>query len=447
MNLPTVEHKFYNQQDVSLTQVSTLNANYRNNFESPEQQVYDHLLSCVRSESSDKTLERFKLLFFNGGVYPDPKINEAMEKIVLARDAEANFTLFLNRCCYIIINSWQLSPHTQSAIPELIKTIENTPTTNNIYARKHKRLLQLVKLFALSPQFSKLQCLADLVNAPPERQTVSRQPLKHFIRRYPYLYQHYLLPEDSSYEQQQAIRKMQARTQSKFEIQLSQYVTYQVRLGQLARQGVSGSQAQRLIQPVTNPTLLSEKELGIAIAHFTGKVDGLHTYQETASIFQAYSTHIPVYKNFKESLYKYLISSVNSNYGQRHFNQRLYQHLQKTLPEFDTQKVDELILVRTCDRLLNFLIVESPQNLDHFVFIDLISNIGSPKTIGLILKILLLCRKVKPQLEKKLSVLFNHYESSSTDGLPWLITSLENLNVAYSLHFGKTDVSCLKQLK
>ncbi|WP_339377337.1 hypothetical protein [Merismopedia glauca] len=444
-----MEHNLYNQQPVSLTQVSTSIANYQHDFQTPEQQVYDHLLFCVHSESPQQLMERFRLLFLSNAAYPHEQVNAALEKIIFSRQAEAEFPLFLNRCCYILVNYWQMKPETQAAVPYLVKTLENTPTTNNVYARKHKRLLQLVKLFILTPQFNKLQCLAELITTPPERQQqpVSQEPLKRFIRRYPYLYQYYLLADDSSYEQQQAVRKMQARTQEKFEIQLSQYVTYQMRLGQLTRQGVSASQAQRLIHPVNNPTLLSEKELGKAIAHFTGKIDGVYTYQEVAHRFQAYSAHLPAYKNFKDSLYQYLISTINTSYGERHFNQRLYQHLQNILPDCDRNKVDEFILVRTCNQLLNFLIVDSPQNLNHFVFIDLISNLGSPKTIGLILKILLLCRKVKPQLEKRLTILFNHYESSSTEGLPWLITSLENLNVAYSLHFGKTDVSCLKQLK
>jgi hypothetical protein len=442
-----VEHTLYKQPHESLTQVSASNDNYRNDFQSQEQRVYEHLLSCVKSESPDRLMERFRLLFFSGVSYPESQIDAALEKIIFSRQAEANFPLFLNRCCYILVNSWQMQPQTQVVIPEFIKIFAHIPTTNNIYARRHKRLLQLVKLFTLTQQFRKLQALSELMIKPSSQQQVSREPLKHFINRYPYLYQHYLLPEDSSYEQQQAVRQMQARIQDKFEIQLSQYVTYQMRLAQLMRQGTSISEAHKLILPVDNPTLLSAKDLGGAIAHFTGKVDGTNTYREIAHIFQARTTNVPAYKNFKDSLYQYLVSTINSNYGKKHFNDRLYQYLQSILPDCDRNKVDELILVRTCNQLLNFLVVDSTNNLDHFVFIDLISNLGSPMTIGLLLKILLLSRKVKPQLEKRLSILFNHYESSSTDGLPWLITSLENLNVAYSLHFGKTDVSCLKHLK
>jgi hypothetical protein len=58
----------------------------------------------------------------------------------------------------------------------------------------------------------------------------------------------------------------------------------------------------------------------------------------------------------------------------------------------------------------------------------------------------LLCRKVKPYLEKRFSILFNHYESYSRDGVEWLIQALENLNVALSTNFGMVDLSYMHQL-
>jgi hypothetical protein len=91
-------------------------------------------------------------------------------------------------------------------------------------------------------------------------------------------------------------------------------------------------------------------------------------------------------------------------------------------------------------------VVESPQRPNHFIFVDLITNLGATLTIGLLLKIVLLCRKVKPYLEKRFAILFNHYESYTRDGVPWLITSLENLNIALSVHFGAADLSCLNQI-
>lgn len=90
--------------------------------------------------------------------------------------------------------------------------------------------------------------------------------------------------------------------------------------------------------------------------------------------------------------------------------------------------------------------MESPHQPNHYVFVDLITNLGPTSTTVLLLKLALLSNKVRPHLEKRFSILFNHYESSSEDGVPWLIKSLENLHIALSVHFGSADVSCIQQI-
>ena len=137
---------------------------------------------------------------------------------------------------------------------------------------------------------------------------------------------------------------------------------------------------------------------------------------------------------------------IDPEYGRRQFNNQLYNQLRQTLPESDDQKLNDFLLVRTCSQLLNFLVVESPQRPNHFVFVDLISNIGSTLTTGLLLKIVLICRKVKPYLEKRFSILFNHYEFCRRDGVQWLVEAMETLNLALSTNFSTIDLSFINQI-
>jgi hypothetical protein len=191
---------------------------------------------------------------------------------------------------------------------------------------------------------------------------------------------------------------------------------------------------------------LSARELGSALKQFVGKVQGNYTYRDVASSFLAHSNQTSSYKEFKEDLYEYLTASIDPAYGKRQFNDRLNAHLKNTLTISDAQKPTEFLILRTCSQLLNFLVVESPQRPHHFIFVDLITNLGATLTVGLLLKIVLLCRKVKPYLEKRFSILFNHYESSTIDGIPWLVQSLENWNIAASVHFGSADLSSLNSI-
>jgi len=425
--------------------VTTLTDCYSKQTNPHEQQLYDHLLTCVQVESPAQLIARLEQLFIQGVGYSDPKIWLALEKLLLSKQAEQEFRFVINRCCHILINRWQVQPNLQSAIPELVALFEKPSPGVHPYSRGAKRLRQMVKLFTESEQYLTLRRLSQVMSQATDTNRNGSKQIGTLIRRYPYLYEHCLLSEDSSYEHQQTVRQIQARVEHKFECDLSQYVTYQVRQAEQNRHP-DASGAVRLIQPVPNPTLLTDRELGFALKQFVGKVEGNQTYRDLAHRFVTQSNHIPSYKVFKDDLYEYLTTSIDSAYGKRQFNNRLYSQMKNILPDNDFKKPNEFLLVRTCSQLLNYLVVESSQRPNHFVFVDLITNLGATFTTGLLLKIVLICRKVKPYLEKRFSILFNHYESSTRDGVPWLITSLENLNIAFSIHFGTADVSCLNQL-
>lgn len=408
-----------------------------------EQQLYDHLLYCVQVESAEKLIERFQRLFLDGARYADPQIWLALEKVAMDKRAEIEFKFVLNRCCHILINRWQMQPHLQGSIQELIKLFENPPDPMKVHSRGARRLRQLVQIFTETEQYLTLQRLSRVIGEAVESN--GSREVGNLIQRYPYLYEHCLLSEDSSYEHQQTVKQIQSRVQQRFEFDLSQYVTYQVRRAQAMR-SKSPEVQERIIHPVKNPTLLSDRELGIALKQFVGKVHGPDTYRDVAQSFLTHTTQTTSYKEFKHDLYEYLITSIDPAYGKRQFNDRLYNQLRDTLPHSENQRPTEFLIVRTCSQLLNFLVVESTQRPNHFTFVDLITNLGSTLTTGLLLKIVLLCRKLKPYLEKRFSILFNHYESSTRDGVPWLITSLEHLNIALSVHFGSADLSCLNQI-
>jgi hypothetical protein len=429
--------------------VSTWTANYNRHVESEEQQLYDHLLKQVQVELPEQLIQRFRALFVDGVGYPDPTIASALDKITSSKAAEQEFKFVLNRCCHILINRWQTRPQFQAAIPDLVAIFDDAPSkpvSEFSRARSVRRMRELVKIFAESEQYLTLRRLAQVIaQANESAVNAGSQPLGTLIRRYPYLYEHCLLSEGSTDEQKQTIKQLQTQVQRQFEIDLSQYVTYQVRRSQLAR-NASPQAASRILQPVKNPTLLSDRELCFALKHFVGKVDGSHTCRDVAQRFLSHISEVRSYGEFKDDLYQYITASVDPEYGKRQFNKQLYTQLQNTLPESNSQKLNDFLLVRTCSQLLNFLVVESSQRPHHFVFIDLITNIGPTLTTGVLLRVVLLCRKIKPYLEKRFSILFSHYESYTRDGVLWLVKTMENLNVALSTNFSSVDLSFINQV-
>lgn len=408
-----------------------------------EQVLYDYWLARARADSPEELIEDFRRLFIEGRGYREPRIYVALERLVKAKDAEIRFYNFFNRCCHILINRWQLQPTLQPAIPELIALLDNLPPARAGQYGTANSLRHLVKNFTLSDHYVKLQRLSRVISA--KYSDKASAPVGTLINRYPYLYDHCLLGDESSQEHQQTVRQIKSKTERRFEVNLSRYVTYKVRMAQVTRSPEMMREASRIIQPVQNPTLLNDKELNRALKQYVGSVEHGCTYRSLSQNFLANTVYTPTYKDFKNDLYEYLIASVD--YGRGQFNQKLYDILKNTLPQCDHQKPSEFLMLRTSSQLLNYLVVESGQKPDHYLFLDMIGNMGVTRTMGLLLKVVLMCRKVKPYLEKRFSILFNHYEGFSSDGVPWLVKSLENLQVAFSIHFGKADLSCLRQLQ
>jgi hypothetical protein len=410
-----------------------------------EQQLYDHLLLRVEVDPPEQLIRGFCSLFIDGYGYADREMHAIVDSIVLAKQADHDFKFILNRCCHILINRWQTRPYDHPAIPELIGLFERIPSKAPADFSRHKairRLRELTTHFTQTEQYAALRRLAQVMSYSADASGINKQPLGTLIRRYPYLYEHCLLTDGARQEQQQTIRELQTQVQRQFEIDLTQYVTYRVRRAQLARS--ANGKTQHLIQPVKNPTLLDDHDLALAVKHFAGKVEGSDTYRDLAQRFITHTSQGLSFRAFKDDLYQYLISSIDPSYGKRRFNDQLYNQLKNTMPDSNSQQLNDMLMVKTCSQLLNFLVVESSQHPQHFVFVDLVTNLGPTSTIGIVVKVVLICQKVTPYLEKRFSILFNHYEASPHDVVQWLVNCLENLNVAFSINLGTADLSFIK---
>lgn len=413
-----------------------------------EQKLYDHLLYWIEVESPYEMIDRFRALFINGVGYSDIEVAEALKAVVSSRLAAEDFRYVLNRCCHILINRWQARSQTQLAIPALIQLFETPPASVAIGAAHSpsiRRLHQLVRQFRETEQYQTLYRLAQVLTEAEAAQSENR-PLGTLIRRYPYLYEHCLLSEDSTQEQQATVRQIQSTMQRQFEIQLAQYVTYQARRSQLmqANSSESGSQSgSRILYPVNNPTLLDDQDLSQALHYYTGKVDGSRTHRDLALNLLGCREGYESFAAFKDDLYEYITAAIDVEYGKRKFNNQFHNHLKLILPENNAQPLNDFLLVRTCSQLLGFLVVDSPQRPNHYIFADLIANLGATITTGLLLKVVLLCRKVIPGLERRMSILFNHYEAQQRGAVQWLIQALENINLALTTNFGSVHLALL----
>jgi hypothetical protein len=405
-----------------------------------EQLLYSHLLYWVKIDNPEKMMERFRALFLHGFNYSDWQVQIALDRITAAPNAHQNFKLFFNRCCHILVNRWQSHAHEKYAVFEFFELLEQPitlPIAGPGRSNAVRRLRVLVRDFIGSEHYLKMRRMIEfMVGGEDAKASLAAQrPLATLIRRYPCLYTHCLLSEQSNSQQKQVIIEAQGQAQKQYEVDLSQFLTFELR-----RSRDSG----RIIQPVKNPTLLSDQDLRYAVRHFVGKADAQGSYRDQSFRFASQLSYDASPKMFKKDLFEYLTSNKDTQFGGGRFQSQLYQFINK-LPS-DGQALNEFQLVRTCSQVLNFLVVEGPQRPNHFTFIDLLNNLGTTPTVGLLLKLVLVCKKVKPYLEKRFAILFRHYENHARSNVGWLVNCLENLNIAWSAHFGSTDFSFATQL-
>ena len=425
-----------------------------NSAKNRQQEIYDHLLYCVKTESPIEVLERFNHLFIKGTGYQDNRIRITLESIVEASNAKADFPLFFNRCCHIIVNRWQMQPNHKVEIIELVSLIERALPPGAVVTRTARKLRQFVKDFHHTEYYVRLQRLARLIDGSLEPESrrgdrieIISNSVGDLIQRYPYLHQHCLLTEASTEEFQQTVETIQAGIQSSYELNLSQYITYRVRLARMVKKYKAANKTKipkRLVQKVENPTLLSDRDLDRALRHYLGKVEDNRSYYELSQNFLTHTSQVLSYKEFKDDLYEYIVAGVDSRFGKRRFNNKLHHCLNNTMADFEDRELDEFLTMRTYCQLFKFLVVDGKGRSNHQRYLDLITYLGEVKTIGLLLKLVLLCGKVKPYLEQRFSILFSHYEAVSEEQAPWLVKSLENLQVAFSIHFGEADFSLIQ---
>ncbi|WP_448534685.1 hypothetical protein [Parathermosynechococcus lividus] len=401
------------------------------------QLIYDHLLACVQQEHPQQVIERFRALFIMGYTYPDRHVQEAMDRIVTSSTASQNFRPFVNRCCHILINRWQSRPLLQGAVPDFLAILEtqvSMPAGGLSRAPIVRKLRLLLKDYLNSEVFQKLQRMVQFLreDAQDTSQILknSDRPLSTLIRRYPYLYNHCLIGDETTPEELKYIEHYQRQAVQQFEVNLSQYLTSEFRR----------AQGHVNTPTVKNPTLLTPEEVKASVQHFVGKIDQRHTYRDLANHFEHRLQRLKSTRDFRDAFFHYLTDTI-PDVGRGRFRQKFHQYLD-TLPAFQqAQPINEFTIVRTCSQTLNYLVVDSAQNPNHLVFIDLLNNIGTAATIGLLLKVVLVSKKVKPYLEKRFAILFNHYQSFSRGKVRWLVNCLEHFNIANVTHFGKQDFS------
>lgn len=408
-----------------------------------EQAIYQYLRNYVENNSPTEVIGEFRRVFFEFSI-KDTALRSHMENLIFSKEDRARFTYVLNYCYHIIINHWAQQSELQQFIVELVDVIDTVNFKTQCYDRRRKKIFELADNFCHTDYYTKLQRIAKVIGRKSLANFNFQEPISNYLTHYPYLYRVLLLGKEYSPEEKSLIVKLQNIRQKYFEFQLTQHIIYRSRLVEIARARQISHGAGKIIRRVKNPSLLSQEDLRNSVKRYLEKPNKKETLEQISQKFLWENKSDISYKEFKNNLCAYLVLGVKSRKKDYKLNEIISDILDKSYYQSDSQPLNDSLIFQTCRRLLRYIMVDTTKQNNHRQLIDLVMNLGTATTVSVLVRMVLICPQIKPELEQRLAILFVKYESQKAEDVTWLIKILENFLIAFSLHFGNIDLSAAK---
>lgn len=421
--------------------------------------VYEYLLQCVTTKSPPEVIQEFKNLLIQGRNV-DQRASKAFEKIISSAEGQ-QFNTILSYCFYLILDNWLHTPKSLSYLAQLWEILDLVDQTKS-YDRRRLQLIQLIKDHQRSPAYFQLKAIMAIIDPQAVNNIISANAamtneesnhnnsintsiINTYLPRYTYLYNYFLPQEFELNYLRKYLQALQENRQKNFEIQLSKHIIYRFRLQQVAKMKLLSKGAGKIITKVNNPSLLSEPAFRIALQQYLG-VDRGSTILQRSQRFVIDNNSRSSFQVFKQDLHRFLTNNVkprNSNYN---FSQELKQKLDDAFFQSDRKPLNDTLILQTCRQLYSFLITDTHSATDPNKLANLIVNLGTAQVMIILIKIVLICPESKSDLEKKIALIASYYQLNAIQEIPWLFKTLEHLLVAFSIYFGKIDVSIAKSV-
>jgi len=379
-------------QNISLSQASEI--------------ICKFFLEQVKQSLPQIVLQRFKQLFLELAQVANYEAQQALVKIATS-DSKETFINTFKRSIYILVNNWHATRKLQY-IQELVQLIASNLDNQEASSSTLQILQSWRSNFVASQDYQELIKFALKIN--------------HQSNNWSQRYNSYLLVYQSVDQKKSVKQKTTAKTRSlalkkQFELQLAMYT---------ARSTLTGKQQDNS----PNPTIIGKKVLSLIQKILQKR--GSFNYTNLARIFLNQAQEIS-YEDFKHNLLNYLFYSLDDQDLDQATKEQLAQYIEKLYESYHEQNWDNQLLLRTCNRLIEYLTTINQANPSP-LFILLVTH-GKNLTLAImLLKLVLLCPQSRTHLECCLAQLIEHYQSQPASDCQWLINFLEVLQVTLSVY-------------
>ena len=366
--------------------------------------IYEFFLHGVQTSSPEVVLDGFEQLFFYLLCPRQPEVQRALETILSVETGESCFHSTIQRCCYILINNWLLKRQ-QKLIKNLIQRLSNSPDIyQTCLSIQESRLILWLNNFLNSEDYQNLLQCANF-----DRNNWSSRYQSYL------LVPQYLNPRNSR-EQKEVARNLAKQLKDKYKFDLAMYIT-------------------RLDSPMgknhklNNPTQLGDEVINLIKQ--TISTQRVFNYGTQANLFLQ-NTQDFDYQKFKQCLPQYLMFNVSQQYPANILREKIEEKLQSLYRLHDQKIVNKALIIRSCNRLLEFLLIE-PGKPPSFLF-NLMIRQGSQLTLViLLLKLVLLGSPCRTYLEICIANLVQFYQDHAEFECQGLIQFLEIFNLVFTL--------------
>ena len=387
-----------------------------------QQYIFNYLLDMVKSWPPSDILEEFKRIFVEHANALNPDSIAALQVILFANN-EQEFANTLKRCCYILINNWEMARQ-HEAVQNLVKLFQDPSLEKHSLSPTIKRLRHWLHNFIVSQDFREIELFA--LRLAEEQRAFNAS--KGWATRYmPYLLVPQYTNPSNPVEQRQAARTVARRLKEKFKFELAMYTAH----------SQSGRSTQHRPK---NPTALGDEVLRLITAIVAR--NGRFNYRQLARLFLAQVKELN-YSNFKKSLAEYLVFTVKHHPVAEQIKTQLKQRLRNLYLEDDANPIDYSLVLRTCDRVIDLLMSEDKQTPSPLF--TLVLSQGSSLTLAIILlKVVLISPNSHPYLEASIADLIRYYEQFPQSDCQWVLNFLEVFRVTFAIYTENVEYSLVK---
>ncbi|MGC9505178.1 AAA-like domain-containing protein [Baaleninema sp.] len=396
------------------------------------QKLFDRVLQrSLRASSPKQFLFWFDRLFVRGEETVDREGAKILRNLV-TRETCQEFESILHRCCYIVINSWQIRPKYKIYISNflLIFRFAEASIDGESIPPHIRQLRKCISVFVRSHEYLALCFLFKDVRRTHQVQ-LKPQQIADEIDRYNFLGAYFEFTSQGTRENRKKIEEIVRARQWRFANKLYRYSRYLHQDSSDCSLFDISSNSQDTLQQsrYQNPTLLDDIALIRAFHEF-------QSGQNRAKDFFASSSVFKTYRDFKKSLFHYLTCDlyIDSIEFKKRFLNELEDYILKIHPEADRRKPNPILVMQTCQTTLDYLLAD-PENKHHIYLANFLANLGSLPLMVMLVKTILISTPTKSDLEYRVFRLVEQYKSDPFDPEHWLVESLENLNVGFTVGF------------